>query len=254
MVGKIYGWYLGALSAACIGLMPLVDFNDDDRVFNYLYLACAGLLILSIVAGILFWLVNLVEDRARAKALALGVKNKEEFHISFYDDAGLLHTEYIPVSTKSYEYFIHRMIFKIRIRLNKEHYYWQARHYLTPRDRKVEDIRFLIHCYLEHDMEPKNPKEAKHLRHAYQLYMLEFEKLIAPKLELEKENQGISSTYARAYYKMWLKKPDVEMKEFYHGVATYDYLKMFDKLINIETKSFNNFKQKIYYHNRKAKK
>lgn len=132
-------------------------------------------------------------------------------------------------------------------------YYWQYRHFLTPTLRKIEDIKFLIHVYEQHDFAPTDRVEKRHFRNAWNLYHQEFETLIRPKIDQEKEGHGIIHQYALAYYKRWLKPINPNFTRMYHGVHQYEMLEMYDELLSTMKKDNDSSKYRLQYYDAKAR-
>jgi hypothetical protein len=124
---------------------------------------------------------------------------------------------------------------------------------LDPRNKKIEDFKFMVHVYQKHGGEPTDKYEKRHYRYVCGLYSNEFTTFILPKLENEDLGRGISHYYAIAYYKKWLKPINSNVSRMYHGVDKYEMIDMYDELIaNIKDQHTKQlFRQR--YHDRKVK-
>lgn len=174
--------------------------------------------------------------------------------LSFYIDKKNTVTEYIPKDAgKFYDWYRYNLR-SVQNKLNMPHYYWHYRHLQSPELMKIADLQFMIHVYSDHEGLPEDKWERHHYRNAYSLYSTEFENLIVPKLLEEKENRAIIHPYAVAYYKRWLKKPNPHIKQFYHGVSSYDRIELLLSIRDVEVESSKRYKWRKKYHNQKVKK
>lgn len=178
--------------------------------------------------------------------------DKSDISMSFYINNELKH-EFIPADVNKFEAFLHRNFRKILDYANVPNYYWHYRYLLDPTNKKIEDLKFMIHVYQKHGGEPTDKYEKRHYSHACRLYANEFTTFIIPKLDNEDVGRGISHYYAVAYYKKWLKPINSNFSRMYHGVDKYEMLDMYDELMsNIrDQRSKQFFRQR--YHDRKAK-
>ena len=142
--------------------------------------------------------------------------NRTELHISFFIDGKLLN-EYIPANIPRWQYWILDKRINYRINHGKPIYYNHVR-YLMPHDiKKMQDLNFLKHVFEIHDGQPTDSTEYKIFERLYEYYELEYEYLVRPKYDAEKENRGVEDVYARAYYRKWLRKKIPEISLQYHG-------------------------------------
>lgn len=254
MIRKLYSLFLAFLAIGTIISTIYVSYVQEETIAIIAFLSFSGLLLLGVTLGIIIFVVQKISITTKERQEIIYRKNKHEFHISFYDESGKLITEYIPPPTSRFDYFVKVILLDLSRRLGRQEYYWQYRFFLEPKTRKIEDIKFLVHAYTEHDMQPEDKREARHLAKAYTLYYDEFLELLAPRIELEKKGKGVENAYARAYFKNWMKDPDPSMKQFYHGVEPYERIELLEKLFHTDMKNIVNHMQRVNYHNRKVKK
>jgi hypothetical protein len=174
--------------------------------------------------------------------------------LSFYVDNKNTVTEYIPKDASNFQIWCRFKLRRVQNKLNIPHYYWHYRHLQSSELKKIADLQFLIHVFNDHEGLPEDKWEMRHYRSAYSLYGTEFENLLVPKLLEEKENRAIIHPYARVYYKRWLKKPNPQMKQFYHGVTRYDSLELLLSLRDAAEESSKRYWWRKEYHDRKVKK
>jgi hypothetical protein len=179
--------------------------------------------------------------------------DKSAIFISFHYGDTLIR-EYIPAPISKYELKAREKYRLLQNKMSVPHYYWHYRHLLDPNDRKIEDLKFLIHVYEEHGGTPIDDYERKYYRSVYNLYTAEFNTLILPKLELENEGRGITHPYANAYYKKWLREKNGNLSRLYHGVDSYEMFDMYTELINNGSQEIKKLIASSKYYDSKAKK
>jgi hypothetical protein len=178
--------------------------------------------------------------------------DKNALFISFYKGDTLIR-EYIPAPVSKYE---SKARIKYRIlqdKLNVPNYYWHFRHLLDPDNRKIEDLKFLIHVYEEHGSTPVDDYEKKYYSRVFNLYSAEFNTLIKPKLALNSIGKGANHPYANAYYKKWLREKNGNLTRLYHGVDIFEMEDMYYELLNNFDAEMNKLVATDKYYNNKAK-
>ncbi len=178
--------------------------------------------------------------------------DKNALFISFYNGEVLMR-EYIPAPISKYEFKARKHFRGLQDRLNVPNYYWHFRYLFDPTDRKIEDLKFLIHVYEDHGGTPEDDYERKYYKRVFNLYSAEFNTLIKPKLELENEGKGATHPYANAYYKKWLREKNGNLTRFYHGVDIYEMNDMLTETLYNFDKEYTKLKATSDYYNRKAK-
>lgn len=161
-----------------------------------------------------------------------GHTNSSEFHIAFYRNNTLV-TEYIPSNTSSFMSYFYDKRLLLLIKYRKPIYYAHVRYLMPYALRKMQDLTFLKHVYEDHGGHAEDQKEQAIFDRLEEYYGTEYEALIKPKYDEEKEGRGIEDAYARAYYRKWLRKKVPEISILYHGADAVDVLngmKLFDTL------------------------
>lgn len=177
-------------------------------------------------------------------------ESKDGFWLSFYIN-GVAVGEYIPDDYNKYELWIRREYLYLLFRFSgysmNNYYYWHVRYMLPPGSRKSEDLLFMTHVQIDHDGLPENKREKMFYKHLRKIYGLEYDTLIAPKIDLEKNGDVPTHDYALAYYKRWLRKPRPIMKQLYHGVDLFDLKYVLDEIDDIEKTGLKKAKRKMEY-------
>lgn len=170
--------------------------------------------------------------------------NKSEIHISFLYENDLIN-EYIPTEiNKWFCSLLNKRLFYF-IEHRKPIYYNHMRHLLPFNIRKMQDLNFIKHVYDIHDGQPEDIKEFRIFERLQEYYGPEYDSLIKPKYDEEKEGRGIADVYARAYYQKWLRKKLPEFSLLYHG-ANGEELLATVKLVNeINSKEYRNYRSAI---------
>ena len=181
------------------------------------------------------------------------IKNYNEMRVSI-PTAESLKYEYVPGEYTNFENWLFGRYIVFLYKHGRKHYYWHYRFCLSIKNRKSEDLLFLIHVYQEHDGKPTDRCEEKFYNKLLREYRNEFEYLIRPKIELESKGKGIADVYAQAYYKKWLRQKTPNMKRLYHGVDSYEVSDLLRTISQIEEKEVKRIKNRIKYANKKAKK
>lgn len=179
------------------------------------------------------------------------VPNKQEIHLSFYNDEGKLITEYIP---KEHGYAVTKIfsfIFNLRLRHKRPVYYWHMRHFLEKYERKAEDLRFIDHVRTFHEGNPPSWRENMHYQKLLRLYGTEYYMLAREIFASQEERTPIMHPYAKAYIKMWKLDRDPQWRLSYHGTNLGETIEMLDILIKEGERNRKRFKRN--YQNAKKK-
>jgi (2Fe-2S) ferredoxin len=134
--------------------------------------------------------------------------------------------EYIPPKQSRANLWLRQRYLHLRIRLNKDIYYWQVRFLLMPLERKCYDIDFIMHVLNEHNGKPEQKTEKRHYEYAKTLYLSEINYIIDQmnKDETRDAANRIGHPYAYAYLERWKKSLDTPyVKTWYHGVSASDF-------------------------------
>jgi hypothetical protein len=159
--------------------------------------------------------------------------------LMFPDELGQYHQEYIPTSnffTKKYQELENRYTLK----RGRPFYYWHHYYLLTPIERKVLDLNFILHVQNDHSEEnPVDYQEYKHYEKIYPNYQKEVEYFLiesAKKFKKDKHAKSIrlqKDPYILAYKKHWIDTFNLgpNIKLFYHGVGLDENIDFLDTII-----------------------
>lgn len=183
-------------------------------------------------------------------------EDKDALYITFLHQNGETR-EYIPSEYNKHEVWLRRQYIYFMFRFHKyfpNYYYWHIRHMLTAKDRKIQDLQFMIHVFNDHNGIPENRRERWFYGHCWKLYGKEFIDLIAPKIILNEEGDVPNHEYALAYYKRWLREPRPNIKISYHGVSLFELEEIFHEIDHIYHAEYIKLRNRTNYEKRKLKK
>lgn len=180
-----------------------------------------------------------------------------DVYLSFYDDYQNLVTEHIPLQESAFKIFVKEKYLLLLRKLGISIHYWNIRHNLPyPRDRKVEDLRFIHHVMFDHEEGEKLPlREQLAFNRLYNLYRYEYANFAGSILYSIDNHKAYDHPYAKAYVKRWKLDRLPEWRVLYHGVNYIEYIDLFlsliDEEIDREKRRIKNFHQKQYRLNKK---
>ncbi len=153
----------------------------------------------------------------------------KEPKLHFANAKGEYVAEYMPSANFIFMDWFRWKYIGLRVRFDKDVYYWHIRHTIDPFYRKSSDIEFIRHVIKEHDQNPTDPVERRHYKRAWRLYGHEM-KFVTEELakdegtEWEDGEFTNGHAYAYGYKKQWFNKfPEPEDKLMYHGLSWGQY-------------------------------